>query len=174
MKFMLDTENNSQIKDENKILEDGDARVYELGYLLVPTIPGEEVPAIYGNLKELVASFGGVQISDEMPKMIPLAYTMRKVTSNIRSKWNTAYFGWMKFTMDTIKILELKKKLDLDPNVIRFLILKTVKENTIAVKRFVRSTSMYHKTPSVKKDNEVAVPIDKEEIDKEIDALVAV
>jgi ribosomal protein S6 len=161
-------------KEENVAEVDANSRVYELGYLLVPNIAEEDVPAMFGNLKELVSSFGGMAISDEMPKMLPLAYSMVKVIDNVRNKFNTAYFGWIKFTMDADKIPEMKKKLDLDPNLIRFLILKTVKENTIASKRFVRSDS--HKRPTAKKggDTEVpAVPINKEEIDKEIEALIA-
>ena len=49
--------------------------------------------------KELVSSFGGEIISDEMPKMTGLAYSISKVISNVRSKFNTAYFGWIKFTI---------------------------------------------------------------------------
>jgi ribosomal protein S6 len=159
--------------NESEIEIDKNSRVYEFGYLLVPTVEEVNVPVLYGNLKELVSSFGGVSISDEMPKMIPLAYTMVKVVANVRSKFSTAYFGWLKFMMDSDKVLELKKKLDLDPNIIRFLILKTVKENTIASKRFVRG-DMRKKPRSAKEESgETAVPINKEEIDKEIDALVA-
>ena len=170
----MESMSETKIKDENGIEEDVSSRVYELGYLLVPTIKEEDMGINYGNLKELISSFGGEIIGDEMPKMINLAYSMQKVTSNIRNKFNTAYFGWTKFAMSSEKVLELKKRLDLDPNFIRFLILKTVKENTIAAKRFVRG-EMY-KRPTVKKntENETVVPINKEEIDKEIDALVAV
>ena len=168
---MLKAEN----EEKNEMDENGNSRIYELGYLLVPTVPGEDVPAVFGNLKELVSSLGGVVISDEMPKMIPLAYSMVKVISNVRNKFNTAYFGWIKFTMDSDKVLELKKKLDLDPNFIRFLILKTVKENTIAAKRFVRG-DMHSRKPKAEKseNNDVVVPINKEEIDKEIEAMIAV
>jgi ribosomal protein S6 len=125
-------------------------------------------------LKELAVSFGGEVISDDMPKMINLAYSMQKVTSNVRRKFNTAYFGWIKFTMEASQILELKKRLDLDPTIIRFLILKTVKENTIAAKRFVRGEIYTRKPKSKTPENESVAPINKEEIDKEIDALVAV
>ena len=49
MKFMsdkdLDLENNA------------DSRIYEVGYLLVPTIEEGGIPAVYGNLKELIGSF---------------------------------------------------------------------------------------------------------------------
>ena len=41
---------------ENK--DSVDARVYELGYLLVPSITEEDVPVHYGNLKELVHALG--------------------------------------------------------------------------------------------------------------------
>ncbi len=163
----------TEVKDESETSEEN-SKVYELGYLLAPTIKEEDVSVNYGNLKELVSSFNGEIISDEMPKMTNLAYSMVKVTSNMRNKFNTAYFGWIKFIMDSQKVLELKKRLDLDPNIIRFLILKTVKENTIATKRFARGE--IHKRPAMKEStkNEIVAPINKEEIDKEIDALVAV
>ena len=41
--------------------------------------------------------------------MIQLAYSMVKVVANVRNKFNTAYFGWIKFAMDSDKILELKR-----------------------------------------------------------------
>ena len=161
--------------NNNSLVEktDIDSKVYELGYLLVPTIKEEDFGVVFGNLKELISSLSSEIIADEMPKMINLAYSMQKITSNIRAKFNTAYFGWIKFATSAEQLLELKKRLDLDPNIIRFLILKTVRENTIAAKRFVGRET--YKRPKVKSlENETVVPINKEEIDKEIDALVGV
>lgn len=160
--------------DINEVAE-ADARVYEVGYLLVPTISEEVLPAEYGNIKELVASFGGQMISDEMPKLITLAYPMIKVVANVRSKFDTAYFGWVKFEMDPGQVLLLKKKLDIDPKIIRFLIIKTVKENTIAAKRFVQRDSFRKKAVAQTGEGEAAPveEINKEEIDKEIDAMVS-
>lgn len=158
--------------ENNEENVESNSRVYEVGYLLVPTLSEEEVPAVYGNIKELVSSFGGEMIADEMPRMMPLAYKMVKVVANVRNKFDSAYFGWVKFNMDSDKVVEMKKKLDLDPKIIRFLVLKTVKENTIAAKRFVRG-SVDKKPRAAKNENEEAAPINKEEIDKEIDALIA-
>lgn len=173
MKSMQDVET----EEKNSILEDAGAdgveRIYELGYLLVPTIAEENLPVSFGNLKELISSFGGNLIADEMPKMIQLAYPMVKVVANVRNKVNTAYFGWVKFNMDSDKVLELKKKLDLDPTIVRFLILKTVKENTIAAKRFVRGDVLHRKPTTHKEEGEQALPINKEEVDREIDAMVS-
>jgi len=163
----------SEVKSKNKeISEEADSKVYELGYLLVPTIKEEDVPVQYGNLKELISGLGGELISDEMPKMIPLAYQMSKVVSNLRHKFDSAYFGWVKFVMEADKLLELKSRLDSDTNFIRFLILKTVKENTIAGRRFMQGGA-YRRSKARTSNNEPAVPINKEEIDKEIEAMVA-
>ena len=165
---MSDAEN--MVENENI-----DPRVYEVGYLLVPTISPEDVGVFYGNLKELIANLGGEILADEMPKMITLAYQMQKVIANVRNKFNTAYFGWTKFIMNPEQVLETKRKLDLDSNFLRFLISKTVKENTIAAKRFIYR-DMSHRRPSLRKEgeNEIIIPINKEEIDKEIEAMVAV
>ena len=170
MKFMLKDESAEELNDKELDITE---RVYELGYLLVPTMPEEDVPAAFGNLKELVTSLHGIPVSEEMPKLIPLAYTMAKVIQNVRHKFNTAYFGWIKFTMETEKVLELKKKLDLDPNLVRFLLLKTVKENTIASRRFVRPDMHKRSKPREEGGAESPVAINKEEIDKEIEAMVS-
>lgn len=176
---MQDKKNKDEINETSMDLDEAisaDPRVYEVGYILAPTISEEELPLNYGNLKELVASFDGQIISDEMPKMITLAYQMLKVVANVRSKFTTGYFGWIKFEMDPQKVLELKKKLDLNPNIVRFLIIKTVKENTIAAKRFVYREGVHKKAPIKNKEEGAVenVEINKEEIDKEIDAMVAV
>ncbi len=150
--------------------------IYEVGYLLVSTIPEERVGEVYSNMKDTIATLGGELIADEMPKSIGLAYSMVKVVANIRHKFNTAYFGWVKFEMEREKIGELKAKLDLDVNVIRFLITKTVRENTMATKRYVPRDTYRKRVPAGKKEGEEEVPVEinKEEIDKEIDALAAV
>ncbi|MCX6747939.1 MAG: 30S ribosomal protein S6 [Candidatus Nomurabacteria bacterium] len=168
-------------KDLQNMEENNDSvsRIYELGHLLIPTLAEDEVPAVFGNLKDLISGLGGVILADEMPKMMTLAYQMVKVTQNVRSKFDTAYFGWVKFEMNANKVLELKNKLDLDPNYLRFLVLKTVKENTIATKKFAykEGSTVKRKPYSAKKEGEVegeVAPINKEEIDKEIDALITV
>ncbi len=167
---MQASENNGE---ENPIKDSTNGKVYELGYILVPTLEEGTVPAVAGDLKELITTtYKGEFISEEMPKMMTLAYQMLKVTNNIRNKFTTGYFGWIKFTMNAEGILAFKKQLDLDPNIIRFLILKTVRENTIATKRFI-GRGVGKRPLNIKKPDEVAAPINKEEVDKEIDALIS-
>ncbi len=172
---MQSTDQNSE-QDAQKVApikkNEGDNRIYEVGYLLLPTIEVDHLPSVVGDLKDLISTnFKGEVISDDMPKSITLAYQMLKVTNNVRSKFDTAYFGWVKFAMEPEQVLELKKKLDMDPNIIRFLITKTVRENTIATKRFVPRAGS--KPYNAKKTDEPVVAMDKEKVDQEIDALIS-
>ncbi|MEK7175649.1 MAG: 30S ribosomal protein S6 [Patescibacteria group bacterium] len=148
--------------------------IYELGYLLVPSITEENLPVVFTSLKDLILSFGGKIISEENPKMTSLAYTMVKSIQNINHKFNTGYFGWIKFSMDTEEILKLKKKLDLSSDLVRFLLFKTIAENTTHAKNFTLREPYKKFTPYKKDQNKKASPINKEEVDKEIDALVGV
>src|SRR3989338_5817560 len=92
-------------ESENSIEKDSNSKVYELGYLLVPSIKEEDVPVSYGNLKELILSLGGELVSDQLPKIITLAYSMQRVTANIRSRFSTAYFGWTKFVIEQGRVI---------------------------------------------------------------------
>src|SRR6185436_11361869 len=109
-----------------------------------------------------------VLISDEYPKPIELAYDMEKVISNKKEIYSRAYFGWVKFDGDPSTMDSLKAKLELDPMIIRFLLIKTVRENTMSSKK----TFSARKKFTAKRDDEPQVEINKEEIDAQIDALV--
>ena len=158
---------------ENKLEQEAvDSRVYEVGYLLVPTIPADDVSGVYSSMKDVIATLGGEIISDEMPKNIELAYAMDKVIQNKRYKFTEGYFGWFKFFMDASQVAELKKKMDLDTNVIRFLIVKTVKENTLSQKKFTRVEGPRKKTTKKEDGDTEQEEIITEELDKEIEAMV--
>lgn len=161
------------MQDNDLTIENESAsRVYEVGYLLVPTLNEEELPTVYGDLKELVSSSNGLVISDEMPKLMDLAYSMSKVDKNIKSKYDTAYFGWTKFEISGDKVLDVKKALQNDPRFLRFLIIKTTRANTIIGKRFGQKDAK-RKVSKTKQEDGEEVEINKEEIDKEIDAMIA-
>ena len=174
MKLMQVSENNDKGVAPADNSKDSDRRVYELGYLLLPTVPVENIPASYSNLKDLVVNTKGEIISDEMPKEIKLAYPILKVSQSLRGKFDMAYFGWIKFEMDAESVLDLKKKVSLHLEVLRFLIIKTVRENTVP-RRFI-PRDFKKKTALTKGDDktEPSEILNKEEIDKEIDAMVTV
>lgn len=157
-------------KKVEDVIESKDSRVYEVGYLLVPTIPEDEAPVLFGNIKEMITALNGVVISDDLPKMTALSYVMVKVIANTRKKFDNAYFGWIKFELDPEALVELKKKLEAEENIIRFLITKTVRENTIASRRIPTRDISKRKKEVAEGE---ATPINKEAIDKEIEAMIA-
>lgn len=147
-------------------------RVYELGYLLVPSITEENVAGEATALKDSILSFGALPISEEYPKLMGLAYDMEAVINNKKEHFETGYFGWFKFELTPDQLASLESKLKLSDKLIRFLLIKTVRESTMASKRpfgrdFKRRTDAKHDPAAP------AVEINKEEIDKQIDALIS-
>ncbi|MCX6702087.1 MAG: 30S ribosomal protein S6 [Candidatus Zambryskibacteria bacterium] len=166
--------------ETENIMEKGDMlTVYEVSYLLLPSLALEQVPAKVTTLKKMLTSVGGQVISDENPILIDLAYPMTKVVQTIRHKCTMGYFGWIKFEVTKEGIETVKKNLDMDNEILRYLIVKTVRENTLL------SGKMKLKFEDVRRqdvgyDSEIInVPVVEkeatpEEIDKSIDDLVIV
>lgn len=170
----MDTQSNEVNMDSNK----GNTAVYEASYLLLPTFSQEQVPGKVAGIKEALVSLGATLISDEDPILIDLAYQMVKVVQTERYKADQGYFGWVKFELEKSAINSVKKFLDESPDVLRYLIIKTVKENTLLngkmklrsedkTKKFDDRDEAFEEVVDVVKDEAVL-----EEVDKNIDELV--
>jgi ribosomal protein S6 len=121
----------------------------------------------------VVDSFGGVEISGEMPKAIELAYQMERQIGAKKDKYTKAFFGWIKFELPQSKIDEVKKAVDKNDKIIRFLIIKTVREDTMAVKKVAARSGegpAYKKTSDPVKSERPAMS--EAEMDKTIEELV--
>lgn len=150
-------------------------KVYEVGYLLSSGIAEEKVADEVNTVRTLIENNGGILISDEFPKIRALAFEMTKKIGTETKKYNQAYFGWMKFEAPVESANAIKEGMETNNNVIRFLLIKTVRENTM---------SNIVKPISFKKDDEKSTPEKTvsqdesvkestvEEIDKSIDELV--
>lgn len=158
------------MEKENKNKEMEGVTVYEVGYTLLPSLAVEQVPARVESLKEMISKAGGAVISNENPILIDLAYPMTKVIQTTRHKCTTGYFGWIKFELTAEGIEGVKKSLDADNTILRYLITKTVKENTL-----VNGKMMLRKeeeAPEEVEEEVVADIVPPEELDKSIDNLV--
>ena len=148
--------------------------VYELSYLLLPSLAIEQVPGKALYLKDTLTSLGGNVISLETPVLIDLAYSMTKVVQTDRHKVNTGYFGWIKFEQISEGVEKVKKVLDADADIVRYLIIKTVRENTLLEgKMKLKSEEKIRKDEEVDEViPEVVKEVVPEELDKSIDDLV--
>ncbi len=126
-------------------------RVYELGYILAPTVPDTEVDSVVGALKEQIARVEGAVRSEGAPEFIDLAYTMEKTIASKKAKYSQGYFGWMKFESSPEAMEALKKALDGMTEVVRYLLIKTSLENEVIFKK-----------PKIEARREAAVSLDEE------------
>jgi len=154
----------------------GMGQVYELGYHIVSTVAEENLPKEVETLKAIVLQDGGSLISEGEPKLINLAYSMTKSVADTKKKFTTAYFGWIKFETKSELMPVIKKAVDASPTVLRYLLIKTVRENTLYTPKLNVRTVSKEESPvkvkkSIKTDEKKATSL--EDIDKSIDELVA-
>ena len=158
--------------------------IYEVSYLLLSSLALEQVPNSTMKIKDAIMKLDGTMISLEDPVLIDIAYPMTKIIGTTHHKCDRGYFGWMKFEISKDRIEAIKKVLDTSDDVLRYLIIKTVRENTL-----LHGKIMLKKEEKIKKDSDISVqvgdeevidetiepiPVISEDLDKSIDDLVIV
>ncbi len=112
-----------------------DSRIYEVSFIFDNKLSEDMALEKSNALKQSIATLGGSFISEEAPYMRELAYEMIRVVNNVNVRFNEGYFGWIKFEITPAKIKDLEKVLKFDEEVVRFLVVSTVRENTVYTKR---------------------------------------
>jgi ribosomal protein S6 len=112
-----------------------DSRVYEISFIFDNKLDEEAALAKGNALKQSITTLGGSFISEEAPYMRELAYEMIRVQNNINVRFNVGYFGWIKFEMASDKVQDFEKDIKLDEQVVRYMVVSTVRENTVFTKR---------------------------------------
>ncbi len=168
---------------QEKALKEDKMQVYEIGYLLISSIPQEKVISEVTTLKEILSKKGAIFIAEEDPELKTLAYTMVKKIAGFNHKFDQGYFGWFKFELAKKEIEGIKKAFEENPHMLRMLIINTIKEPTYLGKKAVVASII--KTEDVlgteiqpelaietKVTPPVVTPASIEEMDKSIDEMV--
>ena len=109
-------------------------KVYELGIHLLPTLSEADVQIEFSKIKSNIEKLEGEIISESIPRMFKLSYEIPK-TIKAQKKWyETAFFGWVKFELDASKLAVFEKFVKELEDTLRYLIVKTVRENTLVAK----------------------------------------
>jgi len=163
-----------------EVNEAGDeTAVYELGYHILSSVGEEGLPSEVSNIKGILEKKGGVFISEEFPVLTRLAYTMVRNVSGKKEKYDTAYFGWIKFEMSPSELHTVKEGFDASANILRFILVHTVRESTRVPKHVLLSSNeggdkptkpVVIKKPKKEEDPKEEISID--EIDRTIEELV--
>jgi ribosomal protein S6 len=153
-------------------------RIYELGFHFVPTISEDDAAVQFSHLKSIIEKKNGTFISEEAPALINLAYELTKDTKAVRQHYNNAYFGWVKFEIDPGEIAGIEKEIKLFEPMLRYLLISTVRESTLAptmTKDGKRPSNKPSDDAPVTDEAAPAVPAaeaPETQIDKSIDELV--
>jgi ribosomal protein S6 len=126
-----------------------ESKVYEISYLLVPSIPAEKVGAEVERLSGILANNSAEIIADEAPSLIPLAYQMDKSTgAGSYEHYQEGYFGWIKFSCPSSSIEAVQKAFEAVPVMLRTLAVSTIREKTYLGKRAKSDARFDQKTES--------------------------
>jgi len=138
-------------------------RIYEIGYLLSPLVSEEKLDEEVSFLRKVIEDRGGMIISEERPKSHKLAYPIKK--------FETAFFGWIKFNAETEKILEIKNSFEKpgagEQKILRFIITKAIKERIFQP---LKPRILKRRKPAVVSEIKEEAKI--EEIDKKLEELL--
>lgn len=130
--------------NENESMMEGN-QIYEISYIFDYRLDEGKALEKAEAFKQNIASLDGSFISEETPYMRELSYEMTRVVNNVNVRFKEGYFGWVKFELTPAKIAELDKKLKLDEEVIRFLIVKAEKGNDV----FTKDLSIMKSDPTI-------------------------
>ncbi len=117
-----------EVKEEGK-------RIYEVGYLVTASLSEEKLFQLVEDLKGAIVKNGGAIITLEFPKLRDLAYPMSKMIGHKKEIFGSAYFGSIKFELEAENISNIKKYFESLESVVRFLLIITVRENTMYSRR---------------------------------------
>src|SRR3989338_2903711 len=161
--------------DTDEVLQEDTAakKIYEVGYIVSPEIPENDVVVSVGNLKETLRTSGVVFLNEEFTKMRPLTYTMVKSVGGKRHKYGSGYFGWVKFEAGADSVKKIEAALKSVKELVRFILVKTIKENTLFAPKFHMDRPKEPRRMFKPAKIAPALAVSEEELDKTIAALVA-
>ncbi|MBP9669103.1 MAG: 30S ribosomal protein S6 [Candidatus Pacebacteria bacterium] len=152
------------------------ARVYEVGYHILPNVEGEAIEKVVQGVREMIAEMGGSLIAEGTPQDMHLAYTMYINNEGKNTSYDRAHFGWIKFELPAEKIAALEESLKLNKKILRSIVFRTVKEETRAsvkigaLREVKRSDTLKVQT---RPEKEVVGEVSEEKLDEAIEGLTA-
>lgn len=145
-------------------------RIYEVGYLIVSTVSEEALPREVTALKDALDKEKAIIISEEFPKQKPLAYPMQKRVGEGYETHTSGYFGWVKFECTPESALRIEQEFKRNERVLRYLLIKTVREQTLTSGRPRVDRRERKEAP---KDAPASAPVSEIELDKSLEKLIA-
>ena len=107
--------------------DERDVLSYELAFHVLPTVAEGEVEGVFAQIKKLITDAGGEITSEEAPARFELAYEIVKYLEGRNRKFSSAYFGWVRFTLDPTAATELSHEVEAMKEILRSLMIRLTK-----------------------------------------------
>jgi len=104
-----------------------DAAHYELAFHVLPTVAEGEVADVFASLKAAIEKAGGTVTSEEAPARFELAYEIIKLLEGRNRKFTSAYFGWVRFTLEPAQLADLREVVEETNQLLRHLLIRLTK-----------------------------------------------
>ena len=128
----IGTEGLAGLFEADAVKEQGPT-VYEIGYHLLPQLSDDEVQASVKDLTAFLKKQGAEFVGEKAPEKIDLAYAIERRVEGKYQSVRSAYFGWVAFELSPNAISEVKKFMDTNQSVLRFIIVTTSVDEVKAV-----------------------------------------
>lgn len=148
-----------------------DPVIYEVGYHIVPIVGEDNLGARVTKVRDVIESRKGIIIADEYPKFMDLAYKVARTAENKRATFESAYFGWFKFQATPDAVTAVDADLKKENDILRYILVKTVRENTMSPKKALREAKREEARGDEPK--EAKPKLSEEELDKAVEDLAA-
>jgi ribosomal protein S6 len=162
--------------DSKQINNKESYRVYEIGFHILPTLGEEKALEFFSNVRSFIENKGGVIISSETPKFKVLSYVMSKDIGGRKVRFKEAYFSWIKFECEASLAQELDKFAKNSEDILRYLIIKTIKGNTMTAPKipvWKKKDSTEDSSSTVNDGQPSPSSVSEEELNKAIDLAIA-
>ncbi len=158
-------------------------RIYEVGYIVAPTIKEDELERTVSAIRGEIEKTGGTFIAEGAPSSFKLAYEIAARTSKEEGKikktlYDRAYFGWIKFEAETEAARNLEAALKQKTEILRSIVFQTVREDTRAkmkapTLREVRRTDTIKAASRHTLVAEERAPVSEEDLEKALKDITA-
>ncbi len=150
------SKNNMPATEADHVDEEQVFASYELAFHVLPTVAEGEVEGVFSSVVALVTKYGGEITTQEAAQRVELSYPIVKKIEGKNRKFSSAYFGWVRFTIDTANIESLTEEIEVEKTLLRTLLVRLTKQEE-------QNLFFYHEAMAAEKqvvtiDEDGAVP----------------
>lgn len=144
---------------------------YELAFHVLPTVAEGEVATVFQVLKDIITKHGSEITIEEAPVRFELAYEIVKYLEGRNRKFNSAYFGWVRFKVEPAAIEAIKEDTEGVKELLRHLLIKLTKTEEENSFSFVEAlANLDQKVQNIDLDEEVKEDSETEETEESDDS----